>query len=560
MYYWLHRMLIVITVLCMIIPTWSPVFAQAAPNQQSINQSNANALIRVIIVLKNNLGANSQHNQPAYLRDQRRLVAVAQADFVRRQGTLLASVSRRFQLAPMLVADVRMADVALLQRDPAVAQVQIDRPHPPALNQSTVLIGSRAVNAAGYAGAGTSVAILDTGVRKTHPFLAGRVIAEACFSTTNSGYGSTSLCPGGVPSTTDVNSALPCASNISGCNHGTHVAGIVAGNRITMNGNLISGVAPEAKLIAVQIYSRFPAGGGYCGASDCALSFDSDQIAALEWLYTQRATPAWGTLASVNMSLGGDLSVTACNDDAIAFYIAQLRSVGVATVIASGNESSTNGVSYPGCVAAAITVGASQTGKYGAQYIDKVASFSNSPAVANNQIDGNGDRLLDFFAPGQPIYSSIAYPGTTYETYSGTSMATPHVAGAWALIKGMLPDASVSQILQLLTNNGVPINDTRTVNPLTLPRIAVDTTVNNILDEITTRTATVTPTSTRTHTNTRTPTPTPTASVTRSHTSTRTNTRTRTDTRTRTNTRTRTDTRTRTNTRTPTPTPTPTAL
>ncbi|RLT21546.1 MAG: hypothetical protein DWI30_07545, partial [Chloroflexi bacterium] len=395
MYYWLHRVLVVITMLYVIIPTWSISVVQATPKHSDIKDSDANSLIRVIIVLKNNLGANSQHNESADLADRRRFVAVAQADFVRRQGALLATISRRFQLAPMLVADVRMADVALLQRDPAVARVQIDRPHPPALDHSTVLIGSRAVNAAGYAGAGTSVAILDTGVRKTHPFLAGQVIAEACFSTTNSGYGSTSLCPNGVPSTTAVNSALPCASDISGCNHGTHVAGIVAGNRLTVDGRAVSGVAPDAKLIAVQIYSRFPATSFYCsGGVACALSFDSDQIAALEWLYQQRATPAWGTLASVNMSLGGEKSATACNDDATAIYIAQLRSVGVATVIASGNESLTNGVSYPGCVAAAITVGASSTGKNGAQYSDVVASFSNSPAVANNQIDDNGDRLL----------------------------------------------------------------------------------------------------------------------------------------------------------------------
>jgi subtilisin family serine protease len=110
----------------------------------------------------------------------------------------------------------------------------------------------------GYAGAGTSVAILDTGVLKTHPFLAGRVIAEACFSTTDSGYGSTSLCPGGATSVIAPNSAMPCPVTVRSCNHGTHVAGIVAGNRLTINGVDISGVAPDAKLISIQIYSRFP--------------------------------------------------------------------------------------------------------------------------------------------------------------------------------------------------------------------------------------------------------------------------------------------------------------
>ncbi len=231
-------------------------------NQRTLDIDKPSALrvIPVIIILKNTILRNP--TQFDSLTARRTQVASAQADFVRRQGALLRVVTRRFHLAPMLVAHVRGSDIAAIQRDPAVARVQIDRPHPPALDQSTVLIGSQAVNAAGYAGAGTSVAILDTGVRKTHPFLAGQVIAEACFSTTDSGYKSTSLCPDGVPSTTAVNSALPCASNVSGCNHGTHVAGIVAGNRITTNGTLISGVAPDAKLIAVQIYSRFPAGGG----------------------------------------------------------------------------------------------------------------------------------------------------------------------------------------------------------------------------------------------------------------------------------------------------------
>jgi hypothetical protein len=60
------------------------------------------------------------------------------------------------------------------------------------------------------------------------------------------------------------------------------VAGIVAGNRTYVNGATISGVAPDAKIIAVQVFSGFP---GYCGNADCALSYDSDQMAALQWLY-----------------------------------------------------------------------------------------------------------------------------------------------------------------------------------------------------------------------------------------------------------------------------------
>ncbi len=83
-------------------------------------------------------------------------------------------------------------------------------PVTPTLAESTAVIGANAAWAAGYDGSGWAVAVLDTGVDKNHNFLSGKVISEACYSTTFAYYSSTSLCPGGVASSTATDSGLNC--------------------------------------------------------------------------------------------------------------------------------------------------------------------------------------------------------------------------------------------------------------------------------------------------------------------------------------------------------------
>ena len=300
-----------------------PSVGQVVPEQQ-----------RVIIVLKSSLGIEAQNTNVNQRLTRSTVVQQLQAAFLQRKTGIILTVNRQFTLFPIIVATVATSNIATLQADPLVESVQIDRLSTVNLNNSTELIGSAAANSAGYGGGGATVAVLDTGVDKNHPFLAGQVIQEACFSSTDSQYGSTSVCPGGVPQSSDVDSGLPCPENFDGCAHGTHVAGIVAGNRMYVNGATISGVAPDAKIIAVQVFSGFAE---YCSDDnvvyyDCALSYDSDQMAALQWLYeTYLITPAWHTLASVNMSLGGSRSLTICDGEAIKPFIDQLRSVGEMT-------------------------------------------------------------------------------------------------------------------------------------------------------------------------------------------------------------------------------------
>ena len=156
----------------------------------------------------------------------------------------------------------------------------------------------------------------------------------------------------------------------------------------------------------------------------CALSYTSDQIKGLERVYALRNTY---TIASANMSLSGGMYAAPCNSESQKPIIDSLRAAGIATVIASGNNGYTNALGSPACIDSAVSVGSTTKA-------DAVSSFSNSA------------YFLSLLAPGSSIQSSV--PGTGYSYSSGTSMAAPHVAGAWAVLKQMKPDAGVAEVLE----------------------------------------------------------------------------------------------------------------
>ena len=344
--------------------------------------------------------------------------------------------AKLFPYTEQFAIRVTQDGLATLNTDPSVLSIQEDIPVPPVLAQSVPQIFPDHATSP-YTGLGWNVAILDTGVDKTHPFLTGKVISEACYSDGGGQPDSTSLCPGGVLSSTAPGSGIPC---VSGCEHGTHVAGIAAGK-----GDSFTGVAKDAGLVSIQIFSSFPS--SQCGYSPCILSWTSDQILGLQRVYELRST---FNIASVNMSLGGDQSFTYCDTDSRKLSIDNLRSVGIATVIASGNDGFTNSVSFPGCISSAITVGATE------HTVDTRAYFSN-----------NGPQL-DLYAPGVSINSSI--PGGGFASLSGTSMATPHVAGAWAVLRQSSPALSVDNIEAAFKGSGVTVSS----DGINRQRIAID--------------------------------------------------------------------------------------
>ncbi|MFC4098516.1 S8 family peptidase [Paenibacillus xanthanilyticus] len=227
----------------------------------------------------------------------------------------------------------------------------------------------------GYQGAGVVIAVLDTGCDIAHPDLAGQVIAGWNYTL-----------EGGPNDLTDLNG------------HGTHVCGTIAA---LLNGRGVAGAAPQAKLLVIKVLN---------GAGDGESAHLVNAInSAVGW-----RGPNGERVRVISMSLGGPY-----NDPALqAAIINAVNNCGVLVVCASGNDgdgnAATSEIAYPGAYPEVVEVGAYDMSA------GAVAAFSNT----NGQID--------LIAPGVMILS--AYPRAQYAYMSGTSMATPHVSAAAALL------------------------------------------------------------------------------------------------------------------------------
>ncbi|MFK4038281.1 S8 family peptidase [Nonomuraea wenchangensis] len=402
-----------------------------------------------------------------------------------------------------LVATLDKATLEEVRTDDRVAAVYEDRLSVATLDVSTKLIGADKANAAGWTGKGSTIAVLDTGIDRDHPFFAGRIVGEACFSATSTDpyYGAKPLCPNGQSVQTgagaaDAETAACVVNGANQCYHGTHVAGIAAGKKAA--GAPSNGVAPEAGILPIQVFTRLD--GPVCQeelgrAAPCFATFVSAQKAALQYVDSVHAGK---NVIAVNMSLGGGAKQTKhCDADpsagALKDEIVWLKQFGVSVVVAAGNEGFTDGVSSPACVSAAVAVGATDDQ-------DAVAAFSNRGA------------LLDLFAPGVQINSAV--PGGGYRVLNGTSMAAPHVAGALALVRQAYPQLSGEGRIAKLQDTGKAI----TYGGVTTKRIDLTAALppKTSPSPTPTPTGSPTPAPTGTHTPgpspTATPTPTPTTS------------------------------------------------
>ncbi|MEU4510854.1 S8 family serine peptidase [Nonomuraea wenchangensis] len=285
--------------------------------------------------------------------------------------------------------DVRPADAPKhdkLRLSGGMDRLWLDRVSRISLDESVPLVGAPKAWAAGYDGAGVKVAVLDTGIDRTHPDLAGKVVAEADFS--------------GSQDATDRHG------------HGTHVASTIAGSGAA-GGGAHKGVAPGASLLVAKVCDD---------RGDC---LNSSVIAGMEWAAEQGADV-------VNLSLGGEAPLDYPDPQSQAVDELTEES-GTLFVIAAGNNGQDESIGSPGVARAALTVAATDNA-------DRLASFSSRGPI------WYADRTLkpDIAAPGVDITAARAaqssWPGDLYTDASGTSMATPHVAGAAAVLAQRHPD------------------------------------------------------------------------------------------------------------------------
>jgi subtilisin family serine protease len=218
----------------------------------------------------------------------------------------------------------------------------------------------------------------------------------------------------------------PSTDTTDGNGHGTHVAGTIAGTT--------HGVAKGATIVPVRVLDDNGAG------------TSSSVIAGLDWILANHPT---GTPGVVNMSLGGGAS------SSLDAAVTRLIDSGFVVAVAAGNSNLDACNASPARVPGAVTVGATTTA-------DARASYSNF------------GTCLDMFAPGSGVLSSWYTSATATQTLSGTSMATPHVAGAAAVLWGADTALSARTITEAVINSVTPgiVTSAGTGSPANLLHLA----------------------------------------------------------------------------------------
>ncbi|MFD9033964.1 S8 family serine peptidase [Streptomyces sp. NPDC059567] len=273
----------------------------------------------------------------------------------------------------------------------------LDRKVEATLERSTKQVHAPEAWAAGFDGKGTKVAVLDTGADVEHPDLKGRVVASENFTDSDT------------------------ADDRQG--HGTHTISTVGGSGAASDGKK-KGVAPGAELLNGKVLN------------DSGSGATSWIIAGMEWAVAQGADV-------VSMSLGNPAE-TDCTDPMSIAAEELAQNEGTLFVVAAGNTGpSLNTVSSPGCAPSVLTVGATDRD-------DSTAYFSSrGPTTLGHtlkpEIAAPGVGISAAAAGGRGVYA--------YQGMSGTSMATPHVAGAAAIVKQRHPDWTAQQIKAALVSS-----------------------------------------------------------------------------------------------------------
>ena len=317
--------------------------------------------------------------------------------------------------------------VALLN-DPNVKGVYPNRVNQTTTTESLPLINQPQAKANGFTGAGSSVVVLDTGVNYQH-----------------SDFGCTAVnTPSATCRVVYAFYSAPDDGVLDDDGHGSNVSGIV------------SQVASQTKIIGIDVFRKVRSQGQWVSSA-----YDSDILAGINWAINNAQTY---NIKAMNLSLGvsGTKYTSECTNSSYSSAFASARAAGVVPVVASGNDAFADGVSSPACVAGAVRVGAVYDSNIGSIN----TAVCSDPATAADQVTcfSNGGNLVTLLAPGAMITAG-GY------TQGGTSQATPHVAGAIALLRANNVNSveSIDETVNRLKSTGKPITDPRT--GLVFPRI-----------------------------------------------------------------------------------------
>ena len=327
-----------------------------------------------------------------------------------------------------------------LEADPEIASVTIDHPMNVMDDMTNAATGVASAWNSGYNGAGVTVAVIDSGINDSHPDLqnangTSRVVYHQDFT--------------GTPTTNSSGAQYDLYG------HGTHVAGIIAGNG-SLSGGQYEGVAPAASLVDLRALDENGAGS------------DSTVIAAIQEAIALQSTY---NIRVINLSLGRGIGVSYTQDPLCQAVEAAWNS-GILVVVAAGNYGrlsvdGSNGygtITAPGNDPFVLTVGATKSNGSTYASAQTLASYSSKgpttyDLVVKPDMVAPGNDVVSLAAPGATLeaeYPAELVTGTDgnndYMTLSGTSMATPAVAGAAALLlqeqSALTPDQLKARLMK----------------------------------------------------------------------------------------------------------------
>jgi subtilisin family serine protease len=357
--------------------------------------------VPVVATLRDQVDATAYTNRRAALERALRREAASEVA----AEALIDDHAQHFWLVNALAVDVTPAEAAVLAADPDVANVDLDspvkvtaspQPFPDAAGGNwgvKAIDAPTAWNTYGVTGAGVKIGSIDTGVEANNPDLAGKVVGWRDFV-------------GGQPNPYDDNG------------HGTHTVGTMVGGSA---GGAPVGVAPGATVIVAKAMNAGGTGQG------------STLLAAAQWMADPDGNPATADHPAV---INNSWSASGPNDPWFRPMIQKWLSLGIVPVFAAGNSGPTAGtIGSPASYPEALAVGATAQD-------NTIAPFSARGPVIWQNLDGLGPAAgtpltkPDVVAPGVAITATV---GSGWLSYSGTSMASPHVAGIAALVKQANP-------------------------------------------------------------------------------------------------------------------------